>query len=97
MNTTKHLERAALAAHRAGQTWAEFWQQHGREVAAAEPWNVGRYHRLVNKLLSLVASGDREQRPIPVGLLWGEQSPWDEDDAEADGLPPRPIGSPAAG
>ena len=25
----EELERLALAAHRAGQTWAEFWQRHG--------------------------------------------------------------------
>jgi hypothetical protein len=76
MTTTQHLERLALAAHAAGKTWAEFWQQHGADVAAAEPWDRRRYHRLVRRLLALVVSGDTDGQE-PVGDGWPRPCPWE--------------------
>jgi hypothetical protein len=56
--TVKQLKREALAAHRGGDTWGDFWQAHGASVAAAEPLDRGGYHRLVCRLLALVVAGD---------------------------------------
>jgi hypothetical protein len=58
--TAKQLERRAVAAHRAGDTWNQFWERHGAEVCAAEPHNHQRFGRLVRCLLPLVASGDTD-------------------------------------
>ena len=58
MNAVRTLERAALACHRVGSTWDSFWREHGERVKQAEPYDRGRYRRLVNRLLSLVVSGD---------------------------------------
>ena len=86
MNQIKHLERAALDAHRHGIGWTDFWQRHGVAVREAEPFNRQRYHRLVRHLLHLLASGEASgEHPVAVGLLWGEE--WDDDDAA--GLTPQ--------
>ncbi len=53
MSIVKHLERQALAAHRRGNTWAMFWQMLGDDVRHTEPYDRGRYRRLVNRLLHL--------------------------------------------
>ncbi|MCE5267220.1 MAG: hypothetical protein LLG00_04985 [Planctomycetaceae bacterium] len=67
------LQRAAIAAHRAGIGWNDFWQRRGEQVRKAEPYDVKRYHRLVNRLLSLVASGDTANvEPL--------DAPWLDDD-----------------
>jgi hypothetical protein len=58
MNAIRSIERAALDAHRAGDTWTMFWEQHGAEVCAAEPQDRQRFARLVRRLLSLVTSGN---------------------------------------
>jgi hypothetical protein len=63
------LERAALAAHQAGQTWADFWTEHGAAVCRAEPHSPQRFQRLVRRLLGLVVSGDTSGQPVSVGLL----------------------------
>jgi len=67
------LEHHAIDAHRAGKTWTQFWERHGREVCRAEPVNRQRFRKLVDRLLSLVTSGDTS------GLNTLE-SPWDADD-----------------
>jgi hypothetical protein len=78
---TQALERAALAAHRDGIGWTDFWQQYGIAVREAEPYNRQRYHRLVRHLLHLLTSGEASgEHGVAVGLLWGED--WDDDDAQ---------------
>jgi hypothetical protein len=52
------LELLAIDCHRMGSTWDLFWREHGERVRQAEPYDRGRYRRLVNRLLSLVVSGD---------------------------------------
>ncbi len=69
MNAIRTLERHALDAHRAGIGWAAFWDQHGAAVCQAEPYNRGRYRRLVGRLLSLVVAGD-EDGMEPAGEPW---------------------------
>ena len=58
MTDHRMLELLALDCHRVGSTWAAFWQEHGERVGKAEPYDRARYRRLVNRLLSLVVSGD---------------------------------------
>ncbi|MGA2069371.1 MAG: hypothetical protein ABSG86_30755 [Thermoguttaceae bacterium] len=84
MTMNRALEAAAQAAHAAGKTWAEFWQQHGADVAVAEPWDRRRYHRLVGRLLALVVSGDTDgQEPV------GDTMPWEADDCASPTLSDR--------
>jgi len=78
MSTTKALERAALAAHRAGQTWAEFWQRHGDAVRQAEPHDRQRFHRLLRRLSALLLCGNSDgHEPLEV------VEPWEKADSEA--------------
>jgi hypothetical protein len=75
---TEHamLELLALDCHRVGSTWAEFWQEHGERVRQAEPYNHARFHRLVQRLLGLLTSGDCDgQQPVGDDL-----EPWEIDD-----------------
>ena len=72
------LECAALASHRRGDRWTQFWECHGREVCRAEPVNRQRFARLVRRLLSLVTSGDTANME-PVGSAL---EPWEHDDDE---------------
>ena len=73
----KHLERAALAAFRRGIGWAGFWEQHADEVRAAKPYSRERFRRLVNRLLSLVTSGDTAGM---VDVANVDVLPWAQDD-----------------
>ena len=57
---TRDLERTAVDAHRRGLAWSEFWDQHGAAVCAAEPWDRRRFHKLVRRLVSLVAAGNMD-------------------------------------
>jgi hypothetical protein len=83
MREIARLEQAAAEAYRRGTTWSEFWQVHAADVAAAEPYDTRRYHKLVRRLVGLVSSGNLDGwEPIPTGLLWGEA--WDEDDLAND-------------
>jgi hypothetical protein len=75
------LEAAALDAYAAGKTWAEFWQPHGADVAAAEPWDRRRYHRLVGRLLALVVAGNSDGAEPP-GDGWPRPCPWELDAAK---------------
>ncbi len=69
------LERAALDAHRRGDTWATFWASHAEQVRAVEPYDRDAYRRLVSRLLALVVSGDLDgQEPA------GDAMPWTVDD-----------------
>jgi hypothetical protein len=79
--SVKQLESAALAAHRAGDTWAMFWQEHGTDVAAAEPHDRQRYHRLRQRLLALVVAGDTDGQEPP-GDGWPRPCPWELDAAK---------------
>ena len=72
----QHLERAAIDAYRAGQAWADFWQEWGARLLQAEPYDRGRFRRLVNRLLALVTSGDTDGME-PAG------EPWLLDDVQA--------------
>lgn len=76
MNAIQTLERAAIRAHARGACWAEFWSNYGNQVRAVEPYNAGRYHRLVHRLLAIVTSGD----DCGMDRL---ESPWDADDTPA--------------
>ena len=69
MTNAEHLESAAIRAHRRGACWAEFWEAYGCQTRAAEPYDAGRYRKLVAKLLHLVASGD-ESGQEPAGEPW---------------------------
>ena len=89
MNQIKALERAALDAFQRGETWAAFWEVHGNEVKAAEPWNRRRFKRLVNRLLSLVASGDTAGM-MPVAD--DDALPWALDD---EAIQPADVGTQA--
>ncbi len=61
------LERAALAAHERGDTWAEWFPTVAAEVSQAEPDYYTR-GKLIHKLVGLVASGDTDgQRPVDGG------------------------------
>jgi len=73
------LEQAALAAHRSGQRWADFWPTVAFDVRRAEPINVQRYHRLVRRLLALVTAGDVDGL---TAIGDAEPTPWEVDDAE---------------
>jgi hypothetical protein len=77
----RDLEAAALAAHYRGMTWATFWQQHGADVAAAEPHDRQRYHRLRQRLLRLLVAGDLDGQQAV-----GDTMPWEARDA-----PPVPV------
>ncbi len=78
---TQHLERAALAAHRAGESWNSFWQRIGDQVRAIEPYNRPRFRRLHNRLAHLVLTGD-ESGMYPPGDP--DSLPWLGDDASPD-------------
>jgi hypothetical protein len=67
------LERAAIAANRRGESWGTFWERHAAAIRQAEPWDRAAYHRLVQRLMHLVATGDRSGQ-FGVG-------DWEADDA----------------
>ena len=71
----KHLEAAALDAHRRGLTWGQFHAEHGDAVAKAEPINRQRFRRLTDRLLHLLVAGDMDGM-TPVG----DDAPWERDD-----------------
>ena len=54
----KTLNAPPLTAHHRGDTWATFWQEHGKQVRQAEPHDRGHFRRLVDRLLCIVVSGD---------------------------------------
>jgi hypothetical protein len=77
MNAIQQLERRALDAYRAGQTWAQFWAEHAGAIGRAEPYDARRYHRLVRRLLALIVAGNEDgAEPMGDGL-----QPWERDDA----------------
>jgi hypothetical protein len=79
--TAKQLERAAIVAHAAGTPWSVFWSQHGGHVIALEPHDRRRFHRLRQRLLGLLVSGDVDGQE-PVGDGWPRPCPWELDAAE---------------
>jgi hypothetical protein len=76
MTMNRALEAAALDAHQGSQTWAEFWRWYGPAVAAAEPHDRQRYHRLRQRLLGLVVAGDLDGQEPP-GDGWPRPCPWE--------------------
>ena len=79
MSKPTPLEQAAVSAHQAGDDWSTFWNRHAADVARAEPHDARQYHRLVRRLIGLVASGDVDgAEPVPNG--WSEPMPWELDD-----------------
>jgi hypothetical protein len=60
MKPPTHLEQLAIQAHRADDTWATFWRHYGPLVIALEPHDRQRFHRLIRRLTSLVATGDTD-------------------------------------
>lgn len=97
VNMTKQLERRAVEAHRRGESWAIFWGRHGDDVRAVEPYNRGRFRRLVDRLLALVVSGDTDgQQPIgdDDAMAWerdDQPSPHDSKTQARCLLPLRPM------
>ena len=65
------LEQAAIAAHRAGLSWAEFWPTVAADVAQAEPWDLSRRSQLVRRLSLLVTAGDLDGER-PAGDWWDD-------------------------
>ena len=51
-------------------------------MAKAEPHDARRYHRLVGRLVGLVAAGDVDGT-MPVGDGWPRPCEWDIDDLAA--------------
>ncbi len=81
MREVKRLEQAAIAAHATGTSWVEFWPSVATDVAQAEPHDARRYHRLVRRLVGLVASGDTD----------GQTAAGDHPPPEADDPPVYPA------
>ena len=79
---TRALERAAVAAHQAGTTWGTFWRQYGPHVIALEPHDRRRFHRLRQRLLGLVVSGDVDGS-LPIDTGWERPCQWEIDDSPA--------------
>ncbi len=73
------LETTAIEAHRAGMSWAGFWGQHSAQIRQAQPWRRPAYHRLVNRLMHLLLTGDGAGQ-FPPEDPDGIES-WDRDDA----------------
>lgn len=73
MRTIGPLERAAVAAHAAGQLWADYHQDHRAALAKLDA-------KQVDHLLALVVTGENPQ-PWPV--TWGRPEDW-----ELSALPP---------
>jgi hypothetical protein len=72
--TRKQLERAAIAAHRDGTGWPEFWDTHAADIVRAEPWDREGRRKLVTRLSLLVTAGDLDgQRPA--GDWWEDAAP----------------------
>jgi hypothetical protein len=77
MNAIKELELLAVDAHRRGIGWNQFYSEHAAAMKKDQPYDAGRYHRLYQRLMALVCSGDDAgQYPIDVGM-----AQWDRDDA----------------
>lgn len=72
----KQLERAAKDAHKRGEGWSTFWTANGDAVRQLEPIDRNRFHRLRQRLLSLLVAGNTDgQEPPPV------MPPWEVTDA----------------
>jgi hypothetical protein len=85
MTTTQELERAAVDAHRRGLPWSQFWPTVAADVIRVEPYDRNRYHKLVGRLVALVAAGDVDGAE-PADDGWPRPMPWELDDAPAPAL-----------
>jgi hypothetical protein len=90
MSTAKHLEREAIRAHAAGEPWATFWPTVAAQVAQAEPIDRSAYHRLVRRLVALLAAGDLDGAQ-PAGDGWPRPMPWEIDNGEMPGMVPADL------
>jgi hypothetical protein len=79
MNERKRLEKAAIRAHAAGTSWADFWPTVAAEVSALEPWNNAAFNKIATRLLLLVVSGDWRSKATPAAAE-GQPEPWERDD-----------------
>ena len=76
----KELEKLAIAAHRRGEGWSEFWTPETAElVRQAQPYDGAAYQRLSHKLLHLLICGNGDGHR-PVDLDAPQQ--WDLDHAQ---------------
>ncbi len=88
MTERNRLEKLAIAAHRRGDTWAQFWPTVADAVAQAEPWDLAARSKLVTRLSLLVTAGDLHgSRPI---------GDWWLDDRASATEPPSPHDSETA-
>ena len=72
----QQLETAAIDAHQAGMTWAEFWQTIAPSVAEAEPCDRQAYKGLVARLTALVTADDLDGME-PIANAWPRPEPWE--------------------
>lgn len=71
--TISQLEKAAVKAHRCGQTFAQYWEQYQEAIRTVGPRD--RFNSLYRKLLCLVVAGDSDgSEPL------GDDAPWIADD-----------------
>ena len=73
----RELEQAARAGHARGQGWLDFHEQHGEHIKAIEPVDRLAYHRLANRLLSVLVSGTTSGMYPPGD---DDAEPWRDDD-----------------
>ncbi len=64
--TEARLQRAALAAHRQGIAWNDFWGEHGEQVSQVDP---SRRERLRDSLLHIWATGTPSGQIPPASQL----------------------------
>ena len=57
MDKIKELEALAIEAHKTGQNWHDFTQQHSRAIKAVEPVDRIAANRMTARLLIIVAAG----------------------------------------
>jgi hypothetical protein len=77
--TIKQLQAAAIAAHRDGTGWPEFWDTHAADIVRAEPWDADARRKLITRLSLLVTAGDLDGHRPP-----SDPEPWLKDDVPAE-------------
>ncbi len=81
--TRLDLERLAVDAHLAGDTWAEFWNRHWGDIAMIEPQDDPGHDKFVRRLFALVVASDCDgQRPAGDGGPC--PCPWEVGDQAGD-------------
>jgi hypothetical protein len=72
--TFRQLENLAIAAHARGESWSTFWETVNKTVARMAEGDPIKFRRLVDRLLSVLVSGDTS------GLEPPTTEPWELDD-----------------